>query len=53
MIRLRKVLMVSTKQARQGLTSSYHHRLRRLYVRMDAALLETHSRDHLPVSDPD
>ena len=42
-IRLRKVLLATTKTARQGLTRSYRQRLKRLYVRLDAALLEARS----------
>ena len=42
-IGLRKVLLATTKTARQGLTRSYRQRLERLYVRLDVALLETRS----------
>ncbi|CAI5703594.1 unnamed protein product [Peronospora effusa] len=42
-IRLRKVLVENTKIARQSLTRSYRLRLKRLYVRLDAALLEARS----------
>ena len=51
-IRLGEALLKTTKYNRQGLTNSYQDRLRRLYVRLDAALLETRLRGHLPVSDP-
>ena len=42
-IGLRKVLLETTKTARQGLMCSYRQRLKRLYVRMGAALLKTRS----------
>ena len=42
-IGLRKVLLATTKTARQGLARSYVQRLKRLYVRLDMALLETRS----------
>ena len=46
-IKLRKILLSTTKTARQGLTRSYSQRLKRLYVRLDAALLETRSSANL------
>ena len=42
-IGLRKVLLATTKTARKGLTRSYVQRMKRLFVRLDAALLETRS----------
>ena len=42
-IELRKVLLATTKTVRQGLTRSYRQKLKHLYVRLDAALLETRS----------
>ena len=47
-IRLRKVLLATTKTARQGMTTSYRQRLRRLYVRLDAALLVARTLDNPP-----
>ena len=49
-IRLRQILLATTKQARQGLTKSYRQRLHHLYVRLGAALLEARSSDDSPVS---
>ena len=42
---LRKDLLAHTRKARQGLTKSYQQRLRRLYVRLDSALLEARAAD--------
>ncbi|CAI5717474.1 unnamed protein product [Peronospora effusa] len=42
-INIRKVLVATTKISRQNLTRSYIQRLKRLYVRLDAALLEARS----------
>ncbi|TDH73981.1 uncharacterized protein CCR75_003321 [Bremia lactucae] len=42
-IRLRKILLATTKQARQGLTKRYRQRLRRLYIRLGPALLDARS----------
>ena len=49
-IRLRQILLATTKQARQGLTKSYRRRLHHLYVRLGAARLEARSYDDSPVS---
>ena len=37
------IFLVTTKTARQGLTRSYRQRMKRLFVRLDAALLEARS----------
>uniref|UniRef100_M4BIX7 Uncharacterized protein n=1 Tax=Hyaloperonospora arabidopsidis (strain Emoy2) TaxID=559515 RepID=M4BIX7_HYAAE len=49
-IRLRQILLATTKQERQGLTKGYRQRLHHLYVRLGAALLEARSSDDSPVS---
>ena len=49
-IRLRQILLTTTKKARQGLTKRYRQRLHRLYVRMGEALLEARSYDDSLVS---
>ena len=49
-IRLRQILLSTTKQSRQGLTKSYRQRLHSLYVRLGAALLEERTYDDSPVS---
>ena len=49
-IRIRQILLTTTKKARQGLTKRYRQRLHRLYVRMGEALLEARSYDDSTVS---
>ena len=49
-IRIRQILLTTTKKARQGLTKRYRQRLHRLYVRMGEALLEARSYDDSQVS---
>jgi hypothetical protein len=52
-IRLRKVLLATTKTARQGLTKSYRQRLRGLYVRLDASLVVARTPGTSPTGDHD
>ena len=47
-IRLRKVLLTTTKIARQGLTKRYRQRLHHLYVQLVNALLVTRTPDTSP-----
>uniref|UniRef100_M4C557 Endonuclease/exonuclease/phosphatase domain-containing protein n=1 Tax=Hyaloperonospora arabidopsidis (strain Emoy2) TaxID=559515 RepID=M4C557_HYAAE len=49
-LRLRKILLVATKQARQALSKSYRQRLRRLNSRLRAALLDARSSEAYPVN---